>query len=76
MACVEDCGRGFNVARPEARGSGCGLSGMRERAHLIGATLDIVSDGEGTKVVLKVPLGVVSKSGAEDAEGTEEGRQG
>ena len=76
VACVEDCGRGFNVARPEARGSGCGLSGMRERAHLIGATLDIVSDGEGTKVVLKVPLGIASKSGAENAEGTEEGRRG
>ena len=76
VACVADCGCGFDVARPGSRGSGCGASGMRERAHLIGASLDIVSDGAGTTVVLKVPLGIASMRGAENAEGTEEGRRG
>jgi len=68
--CIHDDGRGFqpeDASRaaqapirpdvPEPR-SGLGLLGMRERAALIGATLDITSaPGQGTTVALAVPLG-------------------
>lgn len=54
---VSDSGHGFNVDDPEIRGSGCGLPGMKERAHLIGATLSIESDESGTTVTLVAPMG-------------------
>lgn len=65
---VRDDGRGFDVSRhalparssPEAvspvNAAGLGLLGMRERAALIGATLDLSSaPGEGTVVTILVP---------------------
>lgn len=55
-AVVSDCGSGFDVERPVVRGSGCGLSGMRERASLIGAQLSIESGPDGTVVTLLAPL--------------------
>lgn len=36
--------------------SGVGLRGMRERLRRPGGTLDIRSDGRGTKVIAVVPL--------------------
>lgn len=54
---VVDHGAGFDVQRPKIRGSGCGLSGMRERARLIGAALTIDSGPEGTSVTLIAPMG-------------------
>ena len=52
---IEDNGRGFEVTRvsdPHA----VGLIGMRERAHLIGAKLDVHSTpGMGTTVRLEIP---------------------
>lgn len=54
---VSDEGRGFDVAHPEVRGSGCGLPGMKERANLIGATLTIESGAGGTTVTLIAPMG-------------------
>ena len=49
---VEDDGRGFAIERP-----GLGLTGMRERAELIGGELEIASaPGAGTTVVLRVPV--------------------
>jgi signal transduction histidine kinase len=67
---VMDNGQGFSVAEtlsrvrsPQAKGdadsrSGLGLRGMRERAGIIKAQLDIQSDRErGTTVTLAVPLG-------------------
>jgi len=57
---VEDDGRGFDVQRvldQEAGRSKLGLYGMRERAELIGGSLDIESEpGAGTTVYLRVPL--------------------
>ncbi|MEV6018839.1 MULTISPECIES: sensor histidine kinase [unclassified Streptomyces] len=51
LAVVDD-GRGTGVAR-----EGAGIRGMRERALLIGATLDVTSDPRaGTQVRLTVPL--------------------
>ena len=55
---VSDSGKGFNVDNPEVKGSGCGLPGMKERAHLIGATLSIESSADGTTVTLVAPMGV------------------
>lgn len=55
-ATVVDHGCGFDVEHPEVKGSGCGLSGMRERARLIGATLTMASDGGGTVVTLVAPM--------------------
>ncbi|MEX0992975.1 MAG: sensor histidine kinase [Solirubrobacterales bacterium] len=52
---VADNGSGFTVA-DEDQGQGLGLSGMRERALLVGGTLTIDSrPGRGTTVVLEVP---------------------
>ncbi len=52
---VSDNGTGFAFAE---EGKGLGLSGMRERALLVGGTLEIDSrPGKGTSVVLEVPAG-------------------
>jgi len=56
---IADNGKGFDrqlLSGPTKHG-GLGLYGMRERAHLLGATLDIVTmPGEGTRVTVSVPL--------------------
>jgi two-component system sensor histidine kinase NreB len=53
---VEDDGVGFEPGRAEEEGRGIGLLGMRERAGLIGAALDIESTpGDGTTVFLRYP---------------------
>ncbi|HEX8919267.1 MAG TPA: GAF domain-containing protein [Chloroflexota bacterium] len=57
---VEDDGKGFDprtVSRPTRHG-GLGLYGMRERAALLNATLDIDSaPGKGTRVTVVIPPG-------------------
>jgi signal transduction histidine kinase len=54
---VEDDGVGFDTVDHELIEKGIGLMGMRERAALIGATLDIESTlGHGTTVFLRCPL--------------------
>jgi signal transduction histidine kinase len=59
LAAVRDDGRGFERAAPPARSwAGAGLQGMRERADLIRARLEITSrPGAGTSVRVEVPLG-------------------
>ena len=55
---IRDDGRGIDAAVLESRGvSGhWGLPGMRERAELIGGTLDIRSRvGAGTELTLSLP---------------------
>jgi two-component system sensor histidine kinase NreB len=66
LAVVQDFGKGFDVDNPPILGTGCGLSGMRERASLIGAILTIESDEKGTTVCLSVPL---SPKKEEESEG-------
>ena len=52
---LSDDGKGFDASR---QGEGHGLISMRERAGHIGGKFELVSsDGEGTTVTLKVPLG-------------------
>jgi signal transduction histidine kinase len=48
---IRDDGRGFD---PELRGHG--ISGMRERAEWIGASLLIDSGADGTAVTIRLPL--------------------
>jgi two-component system, NarL family, sensor histidine kinase UhpB len=61
---VSDNGSGFAF---DEEGKGLGLSGMRERALLVGGTLEIDSrPGKGTSVVLEIPA--PSPNGSEPAE--------
>jgi PAS domain S-box-containing protein len=54
---VLDDGAGFDPAVP-ADHPALGLTGMRERVHLLGGALDIESaPGQGTSIVVWVPLG-------------------
>jgi PAS domain S-box-containing protein len=57
---IDDDGRGFGAGAPP----GLGLVGMRERAQIIGASIDIdTTPGEGTTVRLRVPVEPDSGSG-------------
>lgn len=56
---VEDDGRGFEPAalKPGDQRGGLGLTGMRERASLLGGTLELRSrPGAGTLVRATIPL--------------------
>ncbi|MEX2425893.1 MAG: sensor histidine kinase [Thermomicrobiaceae bacterium] len=67
---VRDNGRGFDPAavKVQTRG-GSGIIGMRERAEVIGATLDVdTSLGDGCRVCLVIPMAVQPSEGSlEDA---------
>ena len=53
---VLDNGVGFDVETPDGSGSHVGLQIMRERAHRVGATLDVRSaPGSGTEVSFVLP---------------------
>ncbi|KJF15741.1 sensor histidine kinase [Acidithrix ferrooxidans] len=55
IVAISDDGIGFD---PDNITRGIGLDGMRERAELVGATLDVTSRrGHGARIVLRVPLG-------------------
>jgi signal transduction histidine kinase len=56
LATIEDDGPGFDVEEAASRGR-LGLAGMRERAELLGGTLEVESaPGSGTTVYARVPL--------------------
>ena len=58
---IEDDGQGFDPQDKMNRSKGIGLIGMRERAALIGGTLEIESaPGKGTTVFVRVPAAAVS----------------
>jgi len=55
---IEDNGVGFDPSSPELEHRGFGIVGMRERAALVGAQLQIESaPGQGTTVILRMPAG-------------------
>lgn len=55
-AVIEDDGKGFNMSEHVGRES-FGLMGMKERINLLGGELEIKSQvGQGTKILIKVPL--------------------
>jgi two-component system, NarL family, sensor histidine kinase NreB len=52
---IEDKGRGFDKGKLS---TGVGLFSIEERARLVGGVLDIITSlGQGTKVILEIPLG-------------------
>jgi two-component system sensor histidine kinase DegS len=52
---VRDDGKGFNA--DATRSGGMGLHGMRERAELVGGTLEVIAvAGAGTTIVAKLPF--------------------
>ena len=54
---VEDDGRGFVVEQALGAEERYGLSGLRERASLLGGTLEIASEpGKGTKITLTTEI--------------------
>jgi two-component system sensor histidine kinase DegS len=54
---IDDNGIGFDVEAVDNEGDNWGLIGMRERANIIGGSLEIKSSvGEGTLISLKVPM--------------------
>jgi signal transduction histidine kinase len=59
---VEDDGLGFDMKQTIGPRSRFGLDGMRERASLLGGTLDIESHpGRGTTVVARIPVPAASE---------------
>lgn len=57
---VEDRGQGFSAERAARAGGGLGLTGMQERAQMIGGRVVIDSTpGQGTRVRLVVPIHAV-----------------
>lgn len=56
---VEDDGKGFDIAKVRARTPslrGLGLTVMEERAHILGASLEVKSTvGGGTSILLTIP---------------------
>ena len=57
VAEVADNGCGFDVKTVDAEGDNWGLIGMRERAEVIGGSLQIkTSMGQGTSIHLEVPI--------------------
>lgn len=54
---ISDDGKGFNTSRRRKGSEGFGLVGMKERAALIGAKLEIESaPGQGTTIFVSVPI--------------------
>ena len=69
---VRDNGRGFDTARSDFGRTGhFGLLGMRERADKIGGTLSLQSsDGQGTEILIEVPLATNHPEAAGEVNGT------
>lgn len=61
--CVRDNGAGFNADKACGKPASFGLSGMRERAGLLGGSLTVRSaQGNGTRIVLDLPIGAAAVS--------------
>jgi signal transduction histidine kinase len=61
--CVRDNGAGFNADKAWSKPASFGLSGMRERAGLLGGSLAVRSaPGKGTRIVLDLPIGAATVS--------------
>ena len=67
LAVVEDNGKGFDTeaaAGPPVKERGLGLLGMRERAALLGGTLnDESAAGAGTSVFVRIPIAAGGEEG-------------
>jgi len=54
---IDDDGCGMGVY-PQVATNGFGLKGMEARARLLGGSLDVVSQGKGTRIRVRLPLSV------------------
>ena len=64
---VKDNGIGFDLSTPRKLNS-FGLSGLRERAYLVGGEVDIESSpGYGTSIAVRIPLPVAQAAAEPDA---------
>jgi signal transduction histidine kinase len=67
---IEDNGRGFDTSDVAVQGGGergMGLTGMRERAALIGGTLEIESlPGDGTTIIVRAPISLAEERAGEE----------
>ncbi len=67
LVVVEDNGKGFDVEAPPVTSAKCrklGLLGMRERAAMLGGTLDVESaHGAGTTVFVRIPVAACGDEG-------------
>jgi PAS domain S-box-containing protein len=62
---IEDNGVGFDPSDTDTLGDGIGLTGMRERAALVGADFQIESTpSRGTTLIVRVPIAAPSIQGA------------
>ena len=64
---VQDHGRGISrerLAEIKAKGSGVGITGMRERVRQFGGRMEIESNSEGTKILFVLPQGKSATSPA------------
>jgi signal transduction histidine kinase len=60
---IEDQGMGFDPEAAMAAGSSSGLTGMRERARLLGGKLTVESvPGAGTRVMAEVSAGITGRT--------------
>ncbi|HEX8847221.1 MAG TPA: CheR family methyltransferase [Pyrinomonadaceae bacterium] len=61
---IEDDGKGFDTEAEVEGNRGMGLLNMRERASLIGGTVEVESaPGEGTTVFVRIPINSAKKRG-------------
>jgi two-component system sensor histidine kinase DegS len=61
---IKDEGIGFNARNPVPEGESYGIVGMKERTQLLGGRLEINSQpGEGTQIIITVPLEGEAKNG-------------
>jgi signal transduction histidine kinase len=51
---VQDNGKGMPMEK--TNGSGVGLLGLRERARQLGGTVEVESNGKGTRVFARLPI--------------------
>jgi signal transduction histidine kinase len=69
---IEDAGKGIRLesgsAFPALSQSGVGLRGMRERLRRLGGTLQIQSDGHGTRVIAVLPVAQVTARSPRDGD--------
>jgi PAS domain S-box-containing protein len=62
---IEDNGVGFDPSDKDTLGDGIGLTGMRERAALVGADFQIESTpSRGTTLIVRVPIAALNIQGA------------
>lgn len=62
---IEDHGKGISAEKMreiQSQGSGVGIRGMRERIHQLHGKFEIVSNGSGTKIAVRLPSAAAKSS--------------